>query len=194
MSCSKSKGGLGFRDLHGFNVALLGKHVWNFTHNPNSLVSRVFKERYFPDSNVLMAKRGQGSSFLWSGIWSAREELAKGFRWVLGNGNDIVATRDPWLRSKNNFLMEQDQRYEQRNEVVSSLFIQNERKWNVALVRDQFLHIDAEAILKTYIPQREVPDRVVWVNSSNGIYNAKSAYQYWYNVHVGHNIVPQSTG
>lgn len=62
------------------------------------------------------------------------------------------------------------------------------------LVRDQFLHIDAEAILKTYISQREVPDRIVWVNSSNGIYNAKYAYQYWYNANFGHDVVPQSTG
>lgn len=30
----KSKGGLGFRDLYGFNLALLGKHVWNFLNNP----------------------------------------------------------------------------------------------------------------------------------------------------------------
>lgn len=160
MSFAKSKCGLGFRNLHGFNIALPGKHVWNFIHSPNSLVSRVFKERYFPSSNVLKAERGQGSSFLWSGIWSAKEDLTKGFRWVLGNENDISATRDPWLRGKSDFLVEQAQRYEERNEKVSSLFLHDEKKWNVTLVRDQFLHIDAEAILKTYIPQREIPDRV----------------------------------
>lgn len=59
MSIPKSKGGLGFRNLHGFNIALLGKHIWNFTQNPNSLVTRVFKERYFPNSHVLQANRGQ---------------------------------------------------------------------------------------------------------------------------------------
>lgn len=48
--------------------------------------------------------------------------------------------------------------------------------------------------MKTYIPQREIPDRVVWVNSSNGIYTAKSAYQFWYAVNFGHGAVPQSTG
>lgn len=44
---AKKEDGIGFRDLHGFNLALLGKHCWNFLHNPSSLVSRVFKSRYF---------------------------------------------------------------------------------------------------------------------------------------------------
>lgn len=35
MCTSKNKGGLGFRSLHGFNVALLGKHVWHFLKNPS---------------------------------------------------------------------------------------------------------------------------------------------------------------
>lgn len=64
MSLPKSKGGLGFRNLYDFNIALLGKHVWNFICNPNSLVARVFKRRYFPNSHVLKASRGEGSSFL----------------------------------------------------------------------------------------------------------------------------------
>lgn len=33
MSMSKIAGGLGFRDLHGFNLALLRKHCWNFINN-----------------------------------------------------------------------------------------------------------------------------------------------------------------
>lgn len=41
MSMSKKKGGLGFRDLHGFNLSLLGKQCWNLINNPNALVSRL---------------------------------------------------------------------------------------------------------------------------------------------------------
>lgn len=33
MSMCKSMGGLAFRDLHGFNLALLGKHCWNLLTN-----------------------------------------------------------------------------------------------------------------------------------------------------------------
>ena len=107
MSFVKNKGGLGFRDLYGFNIALLGKHCWNFMCNPTSLVSRLFKAKYFPTTHVLKAVRGQGGSFIWNGIWSAKEELKKGFRWVVGNGDDIVATTDQWLRNKRDFTVEQ---------------------------------------------------------------------------------------
>lgn len=53
MSMTKAKGGLGFRDLYGFNLAMLGKHVWNFAHKPHSLATQVFKARYYPDSHTL---------------------------------------------------------------------------------------------------------------------------------------------
>lgn len=194
MSCTKSKGGLGFRDLHGFNIALLGKHVWNFMQNPHSLVTRVFKGRYFPHKYILKAEKSRGSSFIWEGIWSAKEELAKGFRWVLGNGNEIVATRDPWLRNKMNFQVEQSQFYEGRTEKVSSYFLPDEKKWNTEMIRRNFLQEDANAIMSIPIPQREVNDRMVWVNSSDGKYTAKNAYHFWYDSHFGTDVAMQGTG
>lgn len=41
MSMAKEMGGLEFRDLQGFNLALLGKQCWNLLNNPSSLVARV---------------------------------------------------------------------------------------------------------------------------------------------------------
>lgn len=55
MSMAKKEGGLGFRDLHGFNIALLGKQCWNMLKNPDALVSRLLKTRYFPNCNLLQA-------------------------------------------------------------------------------------------------------------------------------------------
>lgn len=86
MCMSKKRGGLGFRDLHGFNLALLGKQCWKLITEPGSLVARVLKARYYPDGNLLEARRLGGSSYTWSGLWEAKEELRKGLRSVLGDG------------------------------------------------------------------------------------------------------------
>ncbi|KAL8148945.1 hypothetical protein AgCh_006084 [Apium graveolens] len=194
MSTAKSKGGLGFRNLYGFNIALLGKHIWNFLYNPNSLVDRLFKAKYFPSSNVLKAGKWSGSSFVWHSIWTAKEELCNGFRWVLGNDKDIVATKDPWLRKKSDFRVENSAVYDGRDETISSLFIPNEKQWNVRLIKDRFVKEDADVILAVPIPQREVMDRVAWIDSPNGIYSAKSGYRFWYNLKFRTNAVPQSVG
>lgn len=47
MCVKKSNGGLGFRDLRDFNIALLGKQGWKFMLHPNSLVSIVIKRDIF---------------------------------------------------------------------------------------------------------------------------------------------------
>lgn len=66
ISMAKYKGRMGFRDLHGFNLALLGKHYWNLLNNPDSLVARIYKTRYFLDTTLLKATRVGGSSFICS--------------------------------------------------------------------------------------------------------------------------------
>ena len=49
----KKEGGLGFRDLKVFNLALLAKQGWWLQTNMLSLAHRVLKARYFPDSDFL---------------------------------------------------------------------------------------------------------------------------------------------
>lgn len=59
-------------------------------------MSRVFKARYFSDSHPLRVVKGHNPSFICSEIWSAKEALISGFRWIVGDGKDIVAVKDPW--------------------------------------------------------------------------------------------------
>lgn len=44
----KDKGGMGFRNLYAFNLAMLGKQGWKLVANPDALVSKNFKAKYYP--------------------------------------------------------------------------------------------------------------------------------------------------
>lgn len=60
---SKDEGGLGFRDVGDFNQALLAKQAWRFLYNPSSLVSRIFKAKYYVKYEFMDAKIGSQPSY-----------------------------------------------------------------------------------------------------------------------------------
>lgn len=74
---------MGFKDLYRFNIAMLGKQVWNILYKPNSLVDRVFKARLYLSDNIFNALRN-GAEFYLVGALGGKEEIKKGFRWVMG--------------------------------------------------------------------------------------------------------------
>ena len=51
MACPKEFGGMEFRNFKAFNLAMVAKQGWSFMSKPESLVTRVFKSRYFPRSS-----------------------------------------------------------------------------------------------------------------------------------------------
>ena len=76
----KSQGGIGFRKLHKFNLALLGKQSWWLLTKPESLIAKVLKARYFPSCFVLDALLGANPSYTWRSIYASIYFLKKGVR------------------------------------------------------------------------------------------------------------------
>lgn len=48
MKLSNEMGGMGLRDFRSFNLAILSQQNWYTFQNPNSLLARDFKKKYFP--------------------------------------------------------------------------------------------------------------------------------------------------
>ena len=65
MTAKRSNGGMGFKDLKLFNKALLAKQIWKLITQPNLLVSRVLKEKYYPKQSIFNCKVPQNASWIW---------------------------------------------------------------------------------------------------------------------------------
>ena len=76
----KSLGGMDFRNLQAFNLALLAKQAWRMLTNPSSLAARVLKAKYFPYVDILNASLGSSPSFTWQSIFHSLEVIKKGTR------------------------------------------------------------------------------------------------------------------
>ena len=75
---SKKEGGLGFRDLWHFNLAMLAKQGWRLLQKDGSLIYRCFKAKYFPMDNFLEASDIPNSSFVWKSLMEAQPIMRKG--------------------------------------------------------------------------------------------------------------------
>ena len=93
MCTPKNEGGMGFKDLKAFNLALLTKQGWRISQDSNSLAHRVLKAKYFPGSNFLEAELGKNPSFTWRSLVAARGVLHRGLRWNIGNGRKAKIDR-----------------------------------------------------------------------------------------------------
>lgn len=87
---------------------------------------------------MLHATKRTGSSFIWTGIWEAKECMRGGYRLMLGDGEEIQAFIDPWLRGKNNYCVEDHHLIRVRDAKVSASFHPNTKEWDVHKVQLNF--------------------------------------------------------
>jgi hypothetical protein len=89
MGLSKADGGLGFRDLRSFNMALLAKHAWRLWYSPNSSLAQIMEAKYYCGQNFLDSKLGNQPSFAWHSIHSSCGLLREGLVWWIGNESRV---------------------------------------------------------------------------------------------------------
>lgn len=134
---------------------------WRFLTNPNNLVSKLFSARYYQEGNFLDAGIVNNPSYVWQSIWEAKSLLKMGVRWLVGSGEAISITNQPWLAEDDNpYITSTSQTFENNNEVIRDLF--NER--------------DQQCILRVSLNNTREEDRIYWRKENSGIYSIKSGY------------------
>ena len=97
LTASKKVGGMGFRDLRAFNLAMLAKQGWRMVQYNDSLLYQCFKARYFPRSSFLEAKVSLNYSYVWRSLMAAQPILLSRHCWRVGNGISINSLKDRWI-------------------------------------------------------------------------------------------------
>ena len=149
LAIPKSQGGMGFRDMHAFNIALLGKQAWRIITNPASLCSQVLSTRYLHNQDLMSATIPKAASRTWKAILAGREGLKLGLIKRVGSGETISIWDDNWIPNAKS-MRPMGRLIDTDLTTVDQLIV--DHQWNAPLVHSLFFAPDAKAILS--IPLR----------------------------------------
>ena len=173
---SKLDGGLGFKDMEAFNLALLAKQWWRLIHNEDSLVFKVIKAKYFPYTAVSRAKRGPKASYLWSNLLEGKRVADQGSIWRIGDGQKVDVWKDRWIKKPPDFKVRCSDVIQPTSMKVEKLFYRGKREWNRGMIREVMNEEDASLVEKIPLSKKGFSDKLIWRESINGVFSVKSAY------------------
>ncbi|KAL8548930.1 hypothetical protein ACS0TY_007984 [Phlomoides rotata] len=172
----KSNGGMGFRNLHVFNAAMLGKWCWKLVSQLEALVSRALKAKYFLHIGILDTVVGNNPSMVWRGIHPTISLVRRSCRWKIGDGTSIRVWGIPWLNREADFYVRTPIIEGLESLLVSDLFLPGTRVWNVTLINWIFTEEERGVVLKMTPGMEAAGDRLIWHHTWDGVYSVKTAY------------------
>lgn len=159
LSLPKKEGGLRFRNLYAFNLALLAKQGCRIIQEPTSLVS-IFKAKYFPHSSFLEVGVRSNASYAWRSICAAREVILWGSRWQIGDGTSIMVWGDRWLPLPSTFRLFSPKSQECYVNMVSEL--SEDARWQLDMLGPSISIEEMDAIRSIPLSIRRTNDRLIW--------------------------------
>ncbi|WZZ34229.1 hypothetical protein YC2023_017630 [Brassica napus] len=144
----KEEGGIGFRLIHEFNLALLAKQLWRLVQYPDSLVARVLRRRYFRMTSPLRAISASSPSYVWTSISAARKLLILGIRQKIHSGYEVKVWEDLWIPTTPARPPTPVAPVMHPNMRVSDLINQESNEWDVGLLED-YVHPDDIPLIRS---------------------------------------------
>lgn len=162
---------MGFKDFELMNQALLAKQAWRAVQSPDALWVKVIKGIYFPNEELLAAKKRRNSSWSWSSLLYGRDLLLEHGRWNIGNGSQVDIMTHRWLSSGERL---QDGPAHLK---VNGLLDNDELKWKVNTIMHLLPSTDVGKILQTPFSFSDAKDTLYWPYVPSGDYTVKSGYR-----------------
>lgn len=174
----KEEGGLGFHEIQKFNDAFLAKQLRRLVTQPNLLMSRVLKAKYFPTGCLLKALATNTSSWLWKCWIGAKYVLEMGLKYQMGDGKSIRIWEVPWLDNAPKFIPKPKQEGTPSVTWARELMDREGKEWNEELLERLFWPQDVITITNIPIRLEGTKDRLLWTTfNRKGVYTIQSAYQ-----------------
>lgn len=146
MCQQKNLGGMEFRRIKDFNIAMLGKSGWIVMTRPQTFIAKLLKARYFPNYKFREANLGRNPSYVWHSILTAKDLILAGSVLKVGKRDDITVWTEPWIPETYNKIITTPVIPGLENIKVCSLFREDQREWDCDIIRDIFNTNDVDRI------------------------------------------------
>ncbi|OVA00100.1 hypothetical protein BVC80_1327g3 [Macleaya cordata] len=178
---------LGFRNLEGFNLALLAKIGWRLLSERDTLWVQILKHKYFLHGNPLKIISKKNSSWLWKCITKGFIQIKKFGVWEIRDGSRVDIWEDIWIPNITTLTEKPSIDTLSNINKVKDLSIEGTRVWNSDLLAICF---DAQIVNK--IKNIRIPshghDQFRWSLNNNGNFSVKSLFEAMYYVEVSTTI------
>jgi hypothetical protein len=172
----KYMGGLSFRDIELFNLALLARQGWRMLQNPDSLSARVLKARYYPSSDLLHAELGSSPSQVWRAIVEGLKVLKQGLVRRIGTSEHTDPWNDQWIPRDG--MLRPIACIKSGAPLRVSEFIElTMAAWKEDKLREFLLPMDVDLILQIPLSGRRQMDFWAWHYDRRWIFSVRSAYK-----------------
>ncbi|XP_026429856.1 uncharacterized protein LOC113326320 [Papaver somniferum] len=157
------------------NLAMLARNAWKIIENPDCMLAKILKVRYFPRTDFLNANCPDKFSWTWKCLHAIKELIKPFFSWIVGDGKFIGPWCDKWIPNLGSGTPNPPT--PQDPSIKVDYFIDNHTiTLNVSRLFTHFDDASAKNIVTIPLSQHCTPNRRDWDLSKNGKFSLKSAY------------------